>query len=270
MSEDQVAAPEEAPSDDWKAGLPEDLRENAAIQPFQDVENLARGYVNAASMIGRDKIVVPGQHSTAEDWADIYDKLGRPESHEAYELNAGENANEELLAWYKNTAHEIGLNNNQAQQLMERYNEILSAQSEENTIDYDAIQKESREALKSEYGNAMDDRIRMAKGMLSEHGNPEISEIELADGSKLGDNVEFLKSMIGIGEFIREKVSEDQYVGGEGRSNAQTPAQLQDRLRELEAPSSPIYDSRHPQRQAYLAERNAIYEELYPEDDEAA
>ena len=270
MSEDQVAAPQEAPSDDWKAQLPEDLRENAAIQPFQDVENLARGYVNAASMIGRDKIVVPGQHSTPEDWADVYDKLGRPESHEAYELNPGEEPNEELLTWFKNTAHEIGLNNNQAQQLMDKYNALAANQAEAAMPDIDAIQNETRAQLKQEYGNAMEDRLSMAKAMLTEHGIAEIAEIPLADGSMLGDNAEFLKSMIGIGEFIREKVSEDQYVGGEGRSSARTPAQLQDRLLELEAPTSPIYDSRHPQRDAYLAERAAIYEELYPEDDEAA
>ena len=50
MSEEQVAevAEAEAPSEaisDFRASLPEDLREHSALAPIQDVENLAKAYV---------------------------------------------------------------------------------------------------------------------------------------------------------------------------------------------------------------------------------
>lgn len=268
--EEQVAVSAEeqpvASSDDWKAVIDDEgLRGDKALEPIQSVENLAKAYVNASSMIGRDKIPLPGEHSSAEDWGEVYDRLGRPESADAYALEAGEEPDENLLGWFKNTAHEIGLNNTQAQKLMVAYNDLAAGQEEE-APDLEGIRAQVTADLRKEYGNAYDDRMSLANGMLSQLGNDELTEIQLADGSLLGDSPEFIKSMVGIGEYIRDKVSEDDFAGFEKSNTAMTPAEAQDKLREIEAPNGPLFDGKHPQHDFFVQERNRLYENIYGTD----
>ena len=262
----EVSEPEVAPSDDWKAAIDDEgLRGHTALDPIQSVENLAKAYVNASSMIGRDKIPLPGEHSSAEDWGEVYDRLGRPESGEAYTLEAGEEPDENLLGWFRNTAHDIGLNNDQAQKLLASYKELTASQEEE-APNVEAMRAQVTADLRKEYGNAYEDRLSLANGMLSELGNNELTEIPLADGTLLGDHPEFIKSMVGIGEYIRDKVSEDDFAGFEKSNTAMTPSEAQDKLREIEAPNGPLFDGKHPQHDFFVQERNRLYEHIYGTD----
>ena len=91
MSEDQVTAVEQQsqPSEltatetpttkvSWRDSLPDDIKGNTSLEKFSDVSTLAKSYINAESMIGKDKMVVPGVNTTEDEWNDIYTKLGRP------------------------------------------------------------------------------------------------------------------------------------------------------------------------------------------------
>ena len=82
MSEEQMSAEEEpvasSEEDNWRSQLSDELRGHSTLEPIQSVENLAKAYVNASSMIGKDKVALPGQHASEDDWSHIYDKLGRP------------------------------------------------------------------------------------------------------------------------------------------------------------------------------------------------
>ena len=65
---------------------------------------LAKSYVNAQSMIGADKVAIPGKHATDEDWGEVYRRLGRPDTPEGYELvnevPEGVEANDNILDWF--------------------------------------------------------------------------------------------------------------------------------------------------------------------------
>ena len=272
MAEEQVAEVAEAvtPSENvasWKSDLPEDLRDHSALSSINDVGNLAKSYINAQSMIGRDKIAIPSQHSSPEDWNNVYDRLGRPESADAYEVNVGDNTDEQFMSWYKNTAHEIGLNPTQASKLAESYNELFLAQQAE-APNYDALRSENEAALKKEYGGKYDENIKLGSSMLTEFSdmdNP-LTELDMADGSKLGDNPNFIRAMVNVGEFIREKVSEDAFEGMAKGGGGLSPDDISDQLREIEAPSSPLFDSQHPQHREYVKRRNSLYNQKYSED----
>ena len=67
--------------------IPEELRQDPSLTPIKNVENLARSYVNAQKLIGADKIPMP-VNPTDEDLDRIYDRLGRPESPDGYEIQA--------------------------------------------------------------------------------------------------------------------------------------------------------------------------------------
>lgn len=258
----EVSEEEVAPSGDWKDNLPEDVKGHSALGPINDVENLAKAYVNASSMIGRDKIPLPGEQASADDWAEVYNRLGRPESAEAYQLDAGEEADGNMVDWFKSTAHDIGLNNKQAQQLMSAYNEMVGAQAEAGP-DLDMVRDQVSADLRKEFGPAFDDRMALANGLVKNFGGEEMTEIELSDGTLLGDNPGFIKAMVAVGEYIRNKVSEDDFAGIEKSDMSMTPTEINEKIREIEAPDSPLWSNAHPQHTAMMQERNRLYEMLY-------
>jgi len=262
VSEENQEA-QETQETSWKDSLPEDLREHSVLAPIQDVDNLAKAYVNASTMIGKDKIAIPGKHSSPEDWDDVYNRLGRPESGEAYDLTAGENTDADMMGWFRNTAHEAGLNNSQAQKLVNAYNDLL-VQNIEEQPDLEKIRADVQADLQKEYGNAYEDRLTLAKSISSEFGTDDLTEIKLADGTLLGDNPMFIKAMVAAGEYIRDRISEDRFEGMDKVDTSLTPDEARAKLTEIEAPDGPLWDRRHPAHEEYVRNRNKLYEEIYP------
>ena len=269
MSEEQVSAEVEpvasTEDDSWRAQLSDELREHSTLEPIQSVENLAKAYVNASSMIGRDKVALPGQYASDEDWNQVYDKLGRPETGDQYELEAGEGADENLMGWFKETAHSVGMNNAQAQKFISAYNDMVEQQAEQVGPDLELLRDEVSAELRKEYGNAFDDRLGVAKSVVEEFSGGDMMEIELADGRALGDHPDFIRAMVNVGTFIQDKVSEDQFLG-ERSENSLTPDEAQSQLRDIEAPNGPLWDRTHPQHDYFVAERGRLYEQIYGVD----
>ena len=93
MSEEQVAEVSadaevaQSVASDWRTSIPEEIRGHKSLEHIQDVGALAKSYVNAQSMIGADKVAIPGKHATDEDWGEVYRRLGRPDTPDGYELN---------------------------------------------------------------------------------------------------------------------------------------------------------------------------------------
>ena len=110
----------------WKDGLPDDLKTEKALESIQDIPGLAKSYIHAQKMIGSDKIPVPNKYATDEDWQAVYNKLGRPETPDAYEFNLKDNSNidENALKGFKETAHKNGLLPKQAEAIMNFYNDM--------------------------------------------------------------------------------------------------------------------------------------------------
>ena len=72
----------------WKEAISEEFRNDPNIEKFTEIDALAKSYINATQMIGKDKVAVPNKNSTDDQWNEVYDKLGRPESADKYSLNA--------------------------------------------------------------------------------------------------------------------------------------------------------------------------------------
>ena len=274
MAEEQVAevsAPEESvapPSEEvanWRSDLPEDIREHSSLASIQDVGNLAKSFINAQSMIGRDKIPIPSEHSSPEDWDNVYDRLGRPANPDGYEnVELGDGSDETFLTWYKNAAHEIGLNPTQAQKLAESYNKLYQEQLSA-APDPAVMQAEQNAVLRKEYGGKYDESMELGQSILKNFSDEPITEMVLSDGSRLGDNPDFIRTIVNIGEFIRERVSEDAFEGMTKSAGGLSPDDISDQLREIENPQGPLFDSQHPQHREYVDRRKRLYDMKYPE-----
>jgi hypothetical protein len=263
MSEDQVTAVEEQsqPSEptatieptttnevSWRDSLPDELKSNASLEKFSDVSTLAKSYINAESMIGKDKMVIPGANTTEDEWNDIYDKLGRPSDPNAYELTAevgeGEQIDEQLMSSFKETAHKHGLSPAQAQGLLDYYNSI----SNQSLVDLDnnavLAQEQSQRELREEWGRSYDDNLNKASTVGKQFFGEDVFGLQLSDGSKLGDNPALIKGLSKMASIV----SEDVFAGD--KDSAASSANMQQQINDLTAPNSPYWNKMDPQHDA--------------------
>lgn len=241
MSEEnveQVAQPEAAPletpaevaqggsGNDFLQMIPEEIRQHPSLSPIKDVENLARSYVNAQRLIGADKIPMPVNPSD-EDLDRIYNRLGRPETPEGYQLTADGNiVTEELVKDFADFSHKLRLTPEQASSIIDYYRSSVEQTNAGSVEQAEEFRKTTEEALKSEWGRAYDQKLNQAVNAAKEFSNPEIFDLQLSDGSRLGDNPEFIKTFAKIAEF-RQTVTSEDTISENAQSSVMTPKQAQ-------------------------------------------
>jgi hypothetical protein len=273
MAEEQVAdvSPSEvAPSvipggaagaGNWRASLPEEIRDHKSLDSIKDVGGLAKGYLHAQSMVGADKVPIPGQWATSDDWNMVYDKLGRPADADGYELEMGEGveADAGMVEWFKKTSHDVGLSGPQAQKLMAAYNEMQGGRTQTATDAVAQTRSNAELELKREWGQAYDQRIGYATAVLQNFDAEDMAELRMSDGSLMGDNPAVVKLMSKVGQFIAEKTGEDSFAGGKG-SGVMAPDEAHSKLREITSKESPYWSARHPEHDWYVAEAMRLRE----------
>ncbi len=263
MSEEQVAevvadaTVAQSVASDWRTSVPEEIRGHKSLEHITDVGALAKSYVNAQSMIGADKLAIPGKHATDEDWGEVYRRLGRPDAPDGYELDnempEGIEQSDDMLNWFKGAAHEAGLTPSQAQKLLGGYNQFLGTQVGADEGQIQQMRETTEVELKKEYGAAYADRITNGNAAMQEFGSAELSEIQLADGRLLGDHPGIIKMMVNVSEFINSKIGEDVLAGTKS-SGGLAPDDAKAKLSEIRAPGTPYWDQRHPEHQFYVQE----------------
>ena len=256
--EDAGQAPSAQPAAyDWRSEIPEEIKGHKSLETIQDVPGLIKGFVHAQSMIGADKLAIPGKHATDDDWNVVYGKLGRPNEAKDYNLASsipeGQVQNEEMLNWFQNTAHEAGLSQRQATLLLNKFNEHTNNQLSTDQINVQAEVQKTTQELQKEYGPAFQDRMKVGNGVLQQFGNIDIANIELADGRRLGDHPDVIRMIVNVGEYITNKVGEDSLEGVK-TSNALGPEEINSKIVEMTAENTPYWDAKHPQHTFYVDE----------------
>ena len=242
---------------DWRSQIPEEIRDHKSLAHFTDVGAMAKSLVNAQSMIGADKVAIPGKHATDEDWGEVWRKLGRPDTPDGYELvnemPEGIEQNDDMLNWFRATAHEIGMTPTQAQKMLGKYNQFLGTQIGADEGMVEQLRETTEIELKKEYGAAFADRVSNGNAVMQEFGGEGLTELQLADGRLLGDHPDIIKLMVNVGEFINSKIGEDVLAGTKS-SGGLAPDDARAKLQEIRAPNSPYWDQRHPEHQFYVQE----------------
>ena len=263
MSEDQVTEVEQQsqPSEttatieptttteaSWRDALPDDLKNNESLGKFSDISTLAKSYINAEQMIGKDKMVVPGANTTEDEWSDIYDKLGRPSAPDAYELTAelaeGEQVDAQLMSSFKETAHKHGLSPAQAQGLLDYYNNISTQSMTDMANNSVLVQEQSQRELREEWGGSYEANLSQASNIGKQFFGEEIYGLQMADGSQLGDNPTLIKGLAKMASVV----SEDTLVGD--KQSAASGGNFQQQINDLTAPNTAYWNKMDPQHDA--------------------
>jgi hypothetical protein len=178
MSDDQGSAsagnptaPAAAPA--WYA--PEGLDQNTTSQLGELVK--AKGwkgpadallsYQNLEKVFGADKagrtILAPKSDDDADGWNAVYNRLGRPESADKYELPVPEGDDGSFAQSVAPVLHELGLTAKQARGLAEWWNDASSKRIEMESEGFAAKSEAEYKELQREWGAAASQNEELAK-----------------------------------------------------------------------------------------------------------
>ena len=229
----------------WKDSISEEYRKDPNIEKFTEADALAKSYINAVKMIGQDKLAVPTNNSTEEAWNEVYDKLGRPESAEKYSLDAKSKVvslDENAVKQFAETSHKLGLNNKQAQGLLEFYKTNMEGTAQQAKIDTETAQAQAEQELRSEWGREFDTKVKQAGSLAKANMKPEILDMTLSNGTRLGDHPEIIRGFAKIAGMM----AEDKIVSTESES-VQSNQSIQDEIDTIiNDRASPYWNKSHP------------------------
>ena len=196
----------------WKDSISQEFREDPNISKFTEIDALAKSYINATRMIGQDKVAVPNENSTDDQWNEVYGKLGRPESADKYKLDVQSEIvplDEGAVKSFAENAHKLGLNNKQAQGILEYYKNSMEGSEQQSRIDTETAQANAEQELRKEWGRSFDENLKKAGSVAKANMDPEILDMQLKDGTRLGDHPAVIKGFANIANLM----SEDKMIG---------------------------------------------------------
>ena len=229
----------------WKDSISEAYRNDPNIEKFTEIDALAKSYINATKMIGQDKVVIPTNNSTEEAWSEVYDKLGRPESAEKYSLDAKSevvNLDENAIKSFAEQSHKLGLNNKQAQGILEFYKNNMEGTAQQSKIDTETAQAQAEQQLRQEWGRDFEGKVKQAGALAKANINPEVLDMTLQNGTRLGDHPEIIKGFAKIAGMMQE----DKIVATESE-NAQSVSNIEEEISSIiNDRQGPYWNKGHP------------------------
>ena len=229
----------------WKETISEEFRNDPNIAKFTEIDALAKSYINATRMIGTDKVAVPNQNSTEDHWNEVYDKLGRPESAEKYKLEAKSEVvpiEETAVKQFAENAHKLGLNNKQAQGILEFYKNSMEQTAKQTQIDAETAQAQAQQVLRQEWGKSYDANIQKAASLAKANMKAEVLDLPMKDGSRLGDNPDVIKGFAKIADML----SEDKIISTESENVNQGRDYDAEISQIINDKTGPYWNSTHP------------------------
>lgn len=247
----------ESTTSDWRAALPDDLKNEPSLQVFKDPYALAKSYVHAQKQIGADKIVLPNpKYETAEDWNQIYDKLGRPESPDKYELKVDEKMDSKFVEGFKEAAHKTGLRPQQVEGLFGWYQEQATVMQQEQEKHQELERDKVLTELKNEWGKAFDTKVQDASTVFRKF----IPEDVQSHMDKMGYSNDPL--MVKAFATLADKfLSEGERVGNPKGHQVMSPGDAQSEINKIWADSNHPY---HKGNEQARAEMDRLYELANP------
>ena len=240
-----VVTPTAQPTSSWKDSISEDFRNDPSIEKFTEIDALAKSYINATKMIGQDKIVIPTKNSSQETWDEAYAKLGRPESADKYALDAKSDVvpfDETAIKSFAEQSHKLGLNNKQAQGILEFYKNNMEGSAQQAKIDTETAQSQAEQELRQEWGRDFDGKVKQAGALAKANINPEVLDMTLSNGTRLGDHPEIIKGFAKIAGMM----SEDKIVATESE-NVNTVTDIETEISAITNDTDgPYWNKQHP------------------------
>ena len=202
------------------SGLPDGLGQEPSLQTFDSVDKLAKSYVNLVKKMGvpaEQLLRLPGE---GEPMDDVYNALGRPEDHNGYNLGDFE---PEQTENFRQFAHELGLNNQQAETIYQAYQQDIAERDQASQQNFEQFEVDNLNALQQEWGDQFNHNLEMARRAFMNFATPEA--VQIVEETGMGNHPELLKVFARIGEVLAEDSvlpgTNNSVLGGMNAASAQ-------------------------------------------------
>jgi len=247
----------------WNESISEDLRANPSMQNFKSTDDLAKAYLNAQSLIGKEKLILP----TSDDdptWKDVYKRLGMPDAPNGYQLAAPEGIPEDFVqpesqTGWSELAHKHGLSQRQAAGVYQDYVAQKHAEAEQGIAAHNQAVEEAEQALKREFGPAWDANKVLAEKTLRFAAG----DAAPALAQKFGHDPDFMRAMITLGNELSEPI----LGAGSPRPDGYTPEAAQKQINAIQMNKEHAYHKKeHPDHAAAVEEMTRLFALVHGEE----
>jgi hypothetical protein len=255
-SDQEVAAP----AADWRSGLDVTVKEHPSLKNFKTPGDLARSWVEAQKLIGKEKLPVPGDKATQADWDLVFDRLGRPKDKEGYTLpevkypEGFPKPDDKFIDQFKSKAHELGLLPKQVEALYNWYSsEQVNEYNQFNQQRGDA-RGEAENFLRKKWGKAFEQNYSVAEQAVSKYGSETlINKLKQTGLNNDPDVIMFIADMA-------KNFSEDK-IAGKAPGLTLSPDEATHEIAKIKGdPKHPYWNKMHPEHSFAMQKMQSLFE----------
>lgn len=232
----------------WFDDLEPDLKANPSITKFKNPGDLGKSYVELQKALGKDKVVVPTEKSTPEEWRAFFKKAGAPEKEDEYDVGDEDLPEQARIAQetkdaLRKAAYNAGVTKKQFDAMFGTYKQRTNATIQQEIERLGNLKAETETALRGEWGAAYEPKVAGAQKVIDTFFKDKGIRPEF---SILANDKGFIAAMAEIAERVGEDV-----IAGKARTTM-TPSEAQSELNSM-----------------LMDRKNALHNELHPEHDAA-
>lgn len=256
-----------ATAGDWKASLSDEVKAYPGLTKFATPQDAIVSYIELEKTLGKNKVTLLGDNPTAAEVATFYNKLGRPEKADGYQLADKIEGvpddlpkNEVMMKGFLETAHSAGLSQKQTAALHEWYMKGSAAELDAYNRERDTARNNAETSLRTKWGKGYDAKVALAKKVIESFAGKDAKKF-LEEGE--GNN----PILVGMLAEIGSKLSEDVLGEGAGRRLLLSAEQAKVELDAIMAgdSKSAYYNNEHPEHKAMVDKVTNLNQIIHPE-----
>lgn len=243
---------------DWpKLLTDESLHEDKTLQTFKNVEGLAKSYVHVRKQVPLDKIAIPNENTTDEEWERWHEAGGRPPTAVDYNITRPddfpeEHWNDERANKWMERFHKAGLNPKQVAYLSGEHNADILEDLKALNDTIETNRQEVKDGLFKDWGGAYEAKKHQGNYAV-EKGTAGDEEFKARLCAKFGDDPDFIRFTSNIGGKFAEH-------GDIVESKVSTPTDIQQEI-DKEMNTAAYKDGRNPGHKAAVQRVARLFQE---------
>lgn len=248
--------------ENWKEALDPELKSEASLSTFKTIQDLAKSFVHAQKMIGKNKVALPDpKHATDDDWREFYFKVGLPQDESQYKVTTpdGEEVDEKFLDEFRKQAYQLNIMPAQAQKLFQWYlqkEKEYGSKSEETVINQ--VNQKLNE-YKEKSGAAYNKRLYLAKKAITEFGDDALKE--MVNNPLIGNNPAIIDTFYKIGAKL---FGEDTIEGADQIQGGLSPEEATNRWNDIRSDMNhPYWQASHPNHKKAMEEVQKLFSYMH-------
>jgi hypothetical protein len=253
---------------DWREGLDPTIKQHPSMQNFKSPVDLAKSWVEAQKLIGRDKIPVPGEKATKEDWDMVFDRLGRPKDANGYQLpevklpEGYPGTKKEFIDGFKSKALELGMLPAQVNGLYQWFMDNESTTYTQFMQEREGARGKAENALRQAWGKAFEQNYQIAEQAVNKYGSEGfINKLKSTGLNNDPEMIQFIANMA-------KNFSEDK-ITGKPQGLTLSPEEAQAKIKSIQAEAMkdknhPMNNKQHPEHDYFLSQWKDLHEQAYP------